>query len=92
MKNLEELGAELAVIDEQIITLVGKRMQLGKEVELFKRSTKQSLIRYEVEDRRIERAAEIAVAQGVNPHFARSLIYQLINETLKVEIDQLQSK
>lgn len=90
--NLEQLGGRLATLDSLILQLVKRRMNLAEQVGQFKRSSGEAIYRKEVEDRRIQVIRDLATRHGLNPHFAESLLYLLINESCKLQMIQLQDE
>lgn len=90
--DLEELGKRLATVDTMIMVLAAKRMELALHVGRHKRETGEKIFRADIEDRRIERVRAWAKDHGVNPHFAESLLYLLINESCKQQMILLQSE
>jgi ubiquinone/menaquinone biosynthesis C-methylase UbiE len=49
------------------------------------------VIREDKESDRIDLAAEWAEIHGLNPHFARGIMYELINESCKVQLEAIQT-
>jgi SAM-dependent methyltransferase len=90
--TLEVSGARLRAIDEEILRLVQRRLQVSQDVIRFKKSTGERIVRPEVEAQRIIAVGEIAETIGLNPDFARALEHMLISESCKVQIDALQSE
>lgn len=90
--DLKQLGARLAKVDTMILTLAKRRMELAQQVGLFKRRANQKIFRADIEDERIVRIKELALEQDLNPNFAASLLYLLINESCKLQMIQLQEE
>lgn len=88
--DLKELGQRLAKVDGLIMKLVANRMSLAAQVGTYKRRKGEAIFRADIEDRRIEVVREIAKSIGLNPHFAETLLYLLINESCKLQMIQLQ--
>lgn len=91
LRDLNELGERLKLLDHLLIQLLRRRMQIAEEVEEFKRSMGSELVRLDVEERRIAQTGAWAQEVGLNPLFAQSLMYQVINESCKVQLLQMQS-
>ncbi len=91
MKNLDELGQQLGHLDHLLIEVLARRMQVAREVESFKRGSNQPILRQDVEAKRLDQAAGWAQRAGLNPDFARSILYQAIAESCRVQVGQLQS-
>lgn len=90
--DLGTIGARLRKIDKQIIALLSQRMKLSLQVEQWKEQHAQPILRPETENERLEGIAEFAKTVGVNPHFARAMLYFIIRESCAVQIDYLQDK
>lgn len=90
--NLEELGARLARVDTLMMVLAKRRMELALQVGVFKRHANQKIFRADVENRRIAKIKEWAAEHGLNPNFAASLLYLLIDESCKQQMIQLQEE
>ena len=89
---LKVLGVELAKVDNVLISVLSKRMDLAKLVQEWKaRHGKQPILRLETEDARIAQFAQWAGAKGLNQNFARAILYSIIAESCRVQIGQLQS-
>ncbi len=88
--NLDELSQRIKAVDLMILQLAHRRMQMAKQVGQFKRSERKSIVRADVEDRRIAETRTWAEAHGLNPHFAALLEYALIGESCKLQLIDLQ--
>lgn len=88
--NLDELGERLATVDTMIMQLVARRMELAAQVGKYKRERGERIFRADIEDRRIDAIRRWADIHGLNPHFAESILYALINESCKLQMIQLQ--
>lgn len=89
--TLDELKKKLAKVDETIIDVIARRMFLAQQVESYKRKIGQPVIRKEVENQRVKQAGEWADKRKLNPLFAMAIMYEIINESCKVQLEQLQS-
>jgi SAM-dependent methyltransferase/chorismate mutase len=88
--DLKDLGERLAVVDATVMRLIKHRMDLARLVGENKIETEKKIFRSDIEDERIGRIVSIARELGLNPHFATSLLYLLINESCKLQMIQLQ--
>lgn len=88
--DLKSLGEKLRLIDQGIMDLVSKRMQLAKQVGLFKYLKGEEISRPPIEDIRIANIKQYAESMGLNPNFASLLLYALIDESCKEQLIQLQ--
>lgn len=89
--NLQELGTRLHTVDTMIMQLVMRRMELAEQVGTYKRQIGEPIFRSDVEDRRIETMRKWAEVHGINPHFAETIEYLLINESCKWQMIKLQN-
>jgi SAM-dependent methyltransferase/chorismate mutase len=90
--DLKDLGHRLATVDVMIIQLIARRMGLAEQVGKYKRKNGDMIFRGDIEDKRIEEIRKISVSLGINPHFAESILYMLINESCKLQMIQLQEE
>ncbi len=88
--DLNQLGERLKLVDMSIIRLIGQRKRLALQVEKKKRKDHQPISRPEVEIARLNQARTWAAKHDVDPNFAQSILYQLIGESCKVQLIQLQ--
>ncbi len=89
--NLEQLGSRIEAIDEFLLMLVAHRMSLSLNVGAYKRATNQPIFRGDREDERLEKVRELAEKFGLSPHFADSMLYNIIGESCKQQMIQLQA-
>ena len=90
--NLDEIGPRLRRIDRQLIDLLSQRMALSVQIEEYKERSGQPILRPEIEEKRLTEVAEWANEKGVNPSFARAILYFIIKESCSVQIDHLQNE
>jgi SAM-dependent methyltransferase len=88
--NLEQLGARIELVDEAILILVAHRMALSLDVGAYKRATNQTIFRRDKEDERLLRMKKLAENVGLNPNFAAAALYNIIGESCKQQMIQLQ--
>ncbi|MAZ40932.1 hypothetical protein CL654_02350 [bacterium] len=91
LPNLEILAKRLGAVDETILAIFARRMELAAQVERYKRSQGQPIIREEIEDARVMKAAqEWAKKYGVRSHFAGALMYFSILQSCHEQLRLLQ--
>lgn len=90
--DLEELAARLRQADRHLISLLARRMRLSSQVGEFKRSRGELIYRAAVEENRLKDAENWARKMGLNPHFARAILYFTIDESCKVQMIQFQQE
>ncbi|HUC02130.1 MAG TPA: methyltransferase domain-containing protein [Candidatus Paceibacterota bacterium] len=88
--NLEQLGARLESVDELLLILMAHRMALSLDVGAYKRATDQPIFRREKEGERLLRVQKLAEKIGLNPNFAAAVLYNIIGESCKQQMIQLQ--
>lgn len=84
--DLKQIGARIRTVDSLILSLAKRRMELAEQVALKKFQTGDPIFRSSVEDDRIADIVKLAHSEGINPHFASSLLYLLINESCKQQM------
>jgi chorismate mutase/GNAT superfamily N-acetyltransferase len=89
-QDLKSLGDQLKLIDQGIMDLVLKRMQLARQVGFLKYLKGDEISRPLIEDSRIAGIRQYAESIGLNLNFASSLLYSLIDESCKEQMIQLQ--
>lgn len=90
MPNLKQLGTDLKRIDCMIVDLIRRRIDVAKLVGFEKARTRQPMFRPDIEDQRLEDIGKYAKLVGVDPNFARTILYSLINESCKRQTILLQ--
>lgn len=88
--NLDDLGKMLKKTDKQLVELLATRMEIARRVEECKRRTHDNIVRLPKEDERLRQVAEWAEKLGVSPYFAQSVLYNIIGESCKAQLIQLQ--
>ena len=89
ISDLKSLGEQLRLIDQGVMDLVYKRMQLAKQVGFLKYLRGDEISRPSVESNRIANIKQYAESIGLNPNFAAMLLYALIDESCKEQMIQL---
>ena len=81
MKPLDLLREKVSEIDKEIIKLIGKRIELTKEIGQEKKEKSIPLRNWDVEKAVIENAMELAAKIGISPAFIKSFMQQIIMES-----------
>ena len=95
MKNKNRVSiraTRLKAIDRHMVHLLALRTRLASEVAMIKVEDNTPLYREGVETDRLNAVSEWARMDGINPEFARSVLYPIIGESCKRQmtvIDQL---
>lgn len=90
--SLAELGVFLAETDEMLLSVLQRRFSLARQVEEIKKVKGDEIVRLPIESDRVKKIMEMAEKYGINPHFAASLLYFIIDESCKIQLQQLQDK
>ncbi|MBI5186158.1 MAG: methyltransferase domain-containing protein [Nitrospinae bacterium] len=90
--NLDQLGSQIELIDEFTLVIAAHRMELSLNVGAFKKSQNPPtpIFNKERENGRLEKVMKIAEELGLNPNFAASMLYNIIGESCKQQMIQLQ--
>ncbi|MEI6479929.1 MAG: chorismate mutase [bacterium] len=81
--RLDILGQKIASVDRHFVHLLARRVRLAKEVAMIKIEDGSPLYRSQKEKERLDQVSKWAEEEGVNPEFARSLLYPVIGESCK---------
>ena len=77
------------------MSLLARRNNLALLVEKYKHGQDdpeaKKIIRPAIETKRIDKAEQWALQLGLNPHYARAMMYEIINESCKVQLEQNQN-
>ena len=95
--DLKELGQQLAEIDRHLVAVLARRNFLAQQVEQWKTleevdPIKQAIIRPGIETERLTSFAQFAESKGVSPDFARVILWAIIAESCRVQINQKQTR
>ncbi|HEU5114644.1 MAG TPA: methyltransferase domain-containing protein [Candidatus Paceibacterota bacterium] len=85
--RLTALGTRLESVDRHMVHLIARRMRLAEQVAMIKLEAGLELYRPQIEQDRLDDASKWAKEEGVNPEFARSMLYGLIGESCKRQIE-----
>jgi len=90
--DLNELSAQLKIVDNLFMQLILRRMELAEQVGLYKWKHDQKIFRAEPEDSRIAANVAWGKAHGLNPHFVEAMTYMLIDESCKQQMIDTQDE
>lgn len=85
-KRLGILAGRLTSTDKQLVHLLARRIAIAKEVAMVKMEGEEGLYRPKIEKTRLTRIANWAREEGINPEFARAVLYGIIGESCKQQI------
>jgi ubiquinone/menaquinone biosynthesis C-methylase UbiE/chorismate mutase len=91
--RLKQLGRDLEAIDALIIDLTKRRMDIAslviaEKIRKMPQGGRPKIVRADVEEDRLRAIREHALLRDVNPYFAQALLYLLIDESCKVQIQK----
>jgi len=84
--RLAVIGGRLKSVDRLLVHLLAKRVRLSKEVVMIKIEDKAELYRGSIEKDRLDLVSGWAEEEGINPEFARSILYPIIGESCKSQM------
>jgi aspartate aminotransferase len=84
-QELQKYREEIADIDEKILRLVKKRLNIAQEVGELKRREKLGVVDYRTETVVLDRAERIARKEGLDPRLARRIASTLIEEAVNAQ-------
>ena len=84
-EELNDLRKSLNSVDEEIVALLGKRIDICRTVAELKRHTGIPMMQPKRVDEVKARCAELALEHQVDPDFVRNLYGMIIGETCRVE-------
>lgn len=85
MADIEQIRAEIAATDEQIMQLIGRRQQLAEQVGRYKAEHNEDVRNREVEQKVIARYRRLAAEQGVSGDDAEQICRLLMQEAIERE-------
>ena len=87
MDELSKYRAELNNIDEQIITLLGQRFAICRDVAKHKKAQNIPVMQHGRVNEVKDRCADLAIDHKVNPDFVREMYGLIIDEACRIEDD-----
>ena len=89
--SLEEVRAEIDIIDTKLVDLISERSHLIRQAAGFKNSVEE----VKAEDRIdfiIQKARHHAIELGISPNMISDLFMIMINEMVETEISEFRNK
>jgi len=84
--NVDAVRWRIEEVDNEIISLIGQRMKLAKQMGQHKVDTKKSIRNLKVEDQVIARYASRAKEAGVSEAVSRQIAMMLIRESVEAQL------
>ena len=91
MEVLNDYRQKLNGLDEQIVELLGKRIDICRDVAQFKRENGIPMMQGVRVDEVKDRCARLASEHQIDPEFVRELYAMIIDETCRVEDEIIDS-
>lgn len=85
MSAIGEIREKIALLDEQILTLVSERLKCAGDIGRLKRSSSTPLRNYTVEASVIEHARQVCAGLGVDSQLGAEIAKMLIRASLSVQ-------
>ena len=85
-KNIEDIRRAIDELDEEIITLLGKRYQYVKEIVKFKEKNEESIVAKARREAVIRSRRKLAVENGLDPDVIEELYRNLINHFIAEDL------
>lgn len=90
--GLPKLGQMIRAVDRHLVEVIAQRKKLALQVGVEKQISGGHIVREFIESGRLEEAQAWAKQKGLNPHFMHALLYMIIDESCKVQTEQLQDQ
>ena len=85
-ENLDELRRRIDYIDDELIDLLAKRMEVSREIGRYKRQHGMPVVQPERYNLLMQKRVEEASALGITPVFTRQLLALIHEESVKQQI------
>ncbi|MCF8363599.1 MAG: chorismate mutase [Prolixibacteraceae bacterium] len=86
-KSIEEIRAQIDVIDRELVRLFAKRFEYVKEVVKYKDKTEDAVVAIERKEFVIGQRADWAKELGLDPEMFAKLFEQLIDHNISKEME-----
>jgi isochorismate pyruvate lyase len=90
--NIEEVRHAIDAIDEEVIQLLGRRLQYVKEIIKFKEPTEESVVAQKRFDSVIESRRELACKNGLDQDLIERIYRELLNFFIAEEMKLIRGK
>ena len=85
-ENIKDIRQAIDELDEEIITLLGRRYQYVKEIVRFKEKNEESIIARDRREAVIRSRRELAAENGLDPDIIEDLYRKLISHFIEEEL------
>lgn len=84
--ELAELRDKLSLIDEGLLELLQERMELSRQIGVFKRSHNSPILQVQRWEETLKTTIEKALNAGLSPEFAEHFIKMLHEESIRIQL------
>ncbi|MBN2214572.1 MAG: chorismate mutase [Bacteroidales bacterium] len=84
--NIEDIRQAIDELDEEIISLLGRRFQYVKKIVKFKDKNEESIVARERREAVIRSRRKLAVEKGLDPDVIEQLYRNLISHFIEEEL------
>jgi prephenate dehydrogenase/chorismate mutase len=85
-RNLKQLRLDIRSIDSELVRLLGKRLELARQICSLKLENGISIVDQTVEKAVVENFVNSAIGAGVDPEFAKQIARFVIEESVEVQM------
>jgi chorismate mutase len=84
--ELAELRDKLSLIDEGLLELLQERMELSRQIGVFKRNHNSPILQVQRWEETLKTTIEKALSAGLSPEFAEHFIKMLHEESIRIQL------
>jgi chorismate mutase len=84
--ELAELRDKLSLIDEGLLELLQERMELSRQIGVFKRNHNSPILQVQRWEETLKTTIEKALNAGLSPEFAEHFIKMLHEESIRIQL------
>jgi chorismate mutase len=87
--DLDDIRRRIDDVDQRLVALLAERGRLVEEVVHYKRHHHMPVVDRQREDRMLERIADLASQEGVDPRVAQQVLRTIIDGFTLLEVEEL---
>ena len=92
MNDLEKFREVIDAVDDEIVSLIARRLNICRDVAAYKKRTGVSMMQPGRVDQVKERCAERGSNQGLRPEFVKALYAVIIQEACVLEDEIIENR
>ena len=85
MKDLASLRAEIDLLDEQLLMIIGKRVDVARQIGEWKREHDEPIVQAQRYQQVLERCQQLGRQYGLSETVIREVMEALHKESIRVE-------